>query len=81
MRLSLFPRATPRNYVSALHVCLIVGSVLFLINHGKAAIEGTMNRDRWISGILSYCCPFCVNLHGQCQKNSGRDKATPRFGD
>lgn len=50
---------------AALKVALIVGTVLFSINHGKAFIEGNMNRARWISSVLTYVVPYCVNIHGQ----------------
>ncbi len=56
-----------QQYGLALRVALIVGSVLFTINHGQALFNRSMNRDRWVSGLLSYCVPFLVSLHGQRQ--------------
>ena len=61
------PEMTP----SALKVALIVGTVLFSINHGKALLEGKMDRTRWISSMLTYAVPYCVNIHGQV---SSREK-------
>ena len=49
----------------AIRVALVVGSILFTINHGKAVMEGKMTRDRWLSGLLTYCVPYMVNIHGQ----------------
>ncbi len=49
----------------AIKVAIVVGSILFTINHGKAVIDGKMTRDRWISGLLTYCIPYMVNIHGQ----------------
>ncbi|NEO03165.1 MAG: hypothetical protein F6K50_49990 [Moorea sp. SIO3I7] len=50
---------------TALRVALVVGSVLFVINHGSALLQGQMNRERWISGGLTYIVPYLVNIHGQ----------------
>jgi hypothetical protein len=55
----------PRFVPTALKVALIVGTVLLLINHGKALLQGQMNRDRWVSAALTYCVPYMVNIHGQ----------------
>lgn len=40
---------------TALKVAAVVGSLLFLINHGTALVQGKMTRDRWISGFLTNC--------------------------
>lgn len=50
---------------TALRVALVVGSIYFVINHGSAVLEGTMTSSRWVSVVLSYCVPYCVNIHGQ----------------
>lgn len=50
---------------AAIRVALIVGSILFGINHGVALVQGTMTRDRWLSALLTYCVPYCVNIYGQ----------------
>lgn len=50
---------------TAVKVSVIVGTLLFVINHGSAVIKGEMNRDRWISAGLTYVIPYCVNIHGQ----------------
>ncbi len=50
---------------SAVRVALIVGTILFAINHGSALASGKMNRTRAISGLLTYLVPYCVNVHGQ----------------
>jgi hypothetical protein len=38
--------------LTGLKTALIVGSLLFLINHGSALFRGEMNRERWISVFL-----------------------------
>lgn len=56
---------------TALRVSTVVGSVLFLINHGSAVMAKEMNRSRWLSAGLTYIVPYCVSIHGQC---SGRKR-------
>ncbi|KYC44200.1 hypothetical protein WA1_00345 [Scytonema hofmannii PCC 7110] len=56
---------------TALKVSVVVGSILFVINHGSAFVKGQMNRDRWISAI-TYLVPYMVNIHGQYVSRSKR---------
>ena len=49
----------------AIRVALVVGTVLFTINHGAALVQGKMTRIRWFSALLTYCVPYAVNIHGQ----------------
>lgn len=49
----------------ALRVAIVVGTVLFTINHGTALAQGKMTRVRWFSAVLTYCVPYGVNIHGQ----------------
>jgi hypothetical protein len=55
----------PELAPTALRVALIVGSLVFLINHGWAMLHGQMTPSRWISGVLTYAVPYMVNIHGQ----------------
>ena len=55
----------PKFVSTGLKVALVVGSILFAINHGYALLKGQMSRDRWISALLTYCVPYLVNVHGQ----------------
>jgi hypothetical protein len=50
---------------TALKVSMIVGSVLFVVNHGAAAIEGAMTIERWLSAAVTYLVPYTVSVHGQ----------------
>ena len=43
---------------SALKVALVVGSILFVINHGAAVVKGNMTRGRWLSALLTYLYQF-----------------------
>lgn len=61
----------------ALRVALLVGTLLFVINHGPALVSGSMTLNRWVSAGLSYLVPFVVNLHGQIH---GRAVSSPRDG-
>lgn len=49
----------------AIRVALVVGSVLLLINHGAALMQGKMTLGRWVSALLTYGVPYAVNIHGQ----------------
>ncbi|EAZ91141.1 nitrate/nitrite transporter NrtS [Crocosphaera chwakensis] len=49
----------------AIKVALVVGSIFFTIIHGKAVMQGKMTQDCWISGLLTYCVPYIVNIQGQ----------------
>ncbi|MEO0431594.1 MAG: nitrate/nitrite transporter NrtS [Cyanobacteria bacterium J06656_5] len=49
----------------AVKVALVVGTVLFSINHGPALANGKMTPTRWLAGMLTYCIPYSVNIHGQ----------------
>lgn len=59
---SLFDR---RFALTAFKVALIVGTILFAINHGWALLNGQMNRGRWLSAGFTYIVPYMVNVHGQ----------------
>lgn len=49
----------------AIKVALVVGSVLFIINHAGAWLTGTMTTQRWVSAFLSYIVPYLVSIHGR----------------
>ncbi|MBD2173353.1 nitrate/nitrite transporter NrtS [Nostoc sp. PCC 7120 = FACHB-418] len=55
----------PKFVPTALKVAVVVGSILFIINHGSALLQGNMGRDRWVSALLTYVVPYFVNIHGQ----------------
>lgn len=50
---------------TASRVAVVMGSVLFAINHGAALLHQQMSRDRWIAAGLSYLLPYLVNAHCQ----------------
>lgn len=51
----------------AVRMALIIGSLVFAMNHGKALLQREMDRDRWISGALSFVTPYLVSIYGQTQ--------------
>ena len=59
------------NYAPlAFKVAIVVGSILFLINHGPTLVKGRMNRERWISAAMTYLVPYMVCIHGQYMNSS-----------
>ncbi len=66
-RLKIFCSAwiSPDLRPTALKVAIVVGSLLFVINHGGAVIHGEMTPNRWIAAILTYIVPYTVSIHGQ----------------
>lgn len=50
---------------SAAKVALVVGTLLFTINHGPALANDKMTPSRWLAGLLTYAVPYSVNIHGQ----------------
>ena len=60
--LSLFD---PEFISTGLKTALVVGSLLFIINHGLALSRGEMTIDRWISVLITYLMPYLVSLYGQ----------------
>jgi hypothetical protein len=60
-----------REFIATgIKTALLVGSILFAINHGPAVLSQQMTRDRWISGALTYLMPYLVNVYGQYASRS-----------
>jgi hypothetical protein len=55
----------PSSRLTAIRVSLVVGSILFVLNHGSAVLERRMALDRWLAGIATYLVPYTVSIHGQ----------------
>ena len=60
-----FAWVNPNLVPTAFKVSLVVGSILFSLNHGSALIKGNLSRDRAIAGLLTYLIPYSVSIHGQ----------------
>lgn len=50
---------------TGLQTALVVGSLLFGINHGLAVLRGEMTPERWVSVLLTYLMPYLVSVYGQ----------------
>jgi hypothetical protein len=57
----IFHRPYLRRTVGA---ALVVGSVLFAINHLDVVLAGQADWRVWLKGLLTYCVPFCVSNWG-----------------
>jgi len=57
-----------RCRITAMRVALVVGTLLFTINHGSAVMNGEMDTQRWTSAIVTYAVPFMVSIHGQSSR-------------
>lgn len=54
----------PPHLRKTIIVALVVGSVLFTINHLDDVVAGRATLMVWIKGALTYCVPFCVSNYG-----------------
>ncbi|HEV3278685.1 MAG TPA: nitrate/nitrite transporter NrtS [Terriglobia bacterium] len=45
-------------------IALIVGAVLFAINHLDEVVQGRATRTVWIKGAVTFLVPFCVSNLG-----------------
>jgi hypothetical protein len=55
----------PKLVPTGLKVAVVVGSLLFAINHGAAVLRHEMTFERWLAVSLTYLMPYLVNIHGQ----------------
>ncbi len=45
-------------------VALVVGTILFAINHLDEVLRGQATRVIWVKGAVTYLVPFCVSNIG-----------------
>lgn len=50
--------------ISSVRIALIVGCILFAINHLDVVLRGQATRAVWMKGILTFLVPFCVSNTG-----------------
>ncbi|MFT2112619.1 nitrate/nitrite transporter NrtS [Marinomonas sp. 2405UD68-3] len=48
-----------KNLLASFKICLVVGTVLNLINQGPTVFEG--GSISWIHLLMNYMVPFCVS--------------------
>lgn len=58
---------TKKYAIGGFKTSMVVGSILFAINHAYALVQGEMTVSRWLSAILTYLVPYCVQIWGQYQ--------------
>jgi hypothetical protein len=56
--------AYPPYLKKTLQIALIVGAVLFAINHLDEVVQGRATRSVWIKGAITFLVPFCVSNLG-----------------
>ena len=50
--------------LNSLKVCLVVGTVLVLINYFDRLFSGTLAGIDYLKMLLMYCVPYCVSTYG-----------------
>jgi hypothetical protein len=55
----------PVMAIPASKVAVVVGTILFFINHAPALFTNQMTWHRWLSVFLSYIVPYMVSVHGR----------------
>lgn len=54
----------PSFLKKTVRIALIVGTILFAINHLDDVIRGTAGARTLVKGALTYVVPFCVSNYG-----------------
>ncbi|MCY3752258.1 MAG: nitrate/nitrite transporter NrtS [Gammaproteobacteria bacterium] len=49
--------------ISSLKVCVVVGTVLVLINYFDRILVGTLSDIDYFKILLTYCVPYCVSTY------------------
>lgn len=65
----------------SLSTCLIVGTILVLINQGPALAAGTMGPPNLVQILLTYLVPFLVSTASTVAAISDGDSAVSRHND
>lgn len=50
--------------LNSLKVCLVVGTILVLINYFDRLFGGELARIDYVKILLMYCVPYCVSTYG-----------------
>lgn len=50
--------------LNALKVCVVVGTILVLINYFDRLSSGDLTRIDYLKMLLMYCVPYCVSTYG-----------------
>ena len=60
--------------VPALKVCIFVGTVLALINHGGAILKFDLSTERLLQIALTYLVPYCVSTYSSVKAIQGHEQ-------
>lgn len=52
-----------QNYITAIKIALVVGTILNLINSYDAIFYNPLNLKIIFKVLLTYCVPFCVSIY------------------
>ncbi|WP_171974723.1 nitrate/nitrite transporter NrtS [Leptolyngbya sp. 'hensonii'] len=58
--------AHSRSAHTLLWKVIIIGSLMFTMNHGAALTKGKMDSHRWFSAILGFVIPLVANVNCFC---------------
>lgn len=67
----------PKPTANALKFAIIIGSFLFILNHGAAVAKNEMTIHRWFSATLGYVIPLLTSIYCPCAKGSSASKTIP----
>jgi hypothetical protein len=62
---------------TALKVAVVVGSLLFAINHGTAIFAHEMTSSRWMSAVMTYAVPYSVSIYSQLANQRRQPEGAP----
>lgn len=62
---------------NALKFAFMIGSFLFVMNHGPALIKGEMTAHRWFSAMLGYGVPLVTSIYCPCARRSSPPNVIP----
>ncbi len=66
---------TREMVIRALKVCVVVGTILNLINQGKVITDGaSLDLPRL---LLTYSVPFCVAMYAAIMQRKSADEQAP----
>lgn len=69
----------PRYLRRTVGVALLIGTILFSINHLDTVVGGHATTSTWVKGTLTYLVPFCVSNYGVlvATRRRGHTNRTP----
>jgi len=65
-------------FFRSVKVALLVGTVLALINHYDAILNGSFNRTNTIQIVLTYLVPYCVATYASVSHACHVDYKNPK---